>query len=749
MGPLVLLLLLAPGHGPPRLDFDAGVGSSIEGACPEVQEADTIPSDTYADEGTRALLERARAARSREEGGLESYEGVLRERFYVGFSGLTFRRERSLVQSERVARIRWSREGGRVIQWIGSRNEVPILGPGGSLAMDMGGREGRRGSINLQLRSGGEEGLSEETKSRLQESIRQNLNPLLFHYRPGDDRLVFGDDFALHPLADSAVAHYRYRPGDTLRIELPTEDRTVTLVEVRVEPREARFQLLAGSLWFDPETGALARASYRPSRPLDLEEDRDEDVPGILSPVQVDFDYFTVEYSLQDFQWWLPRRFSLDGEVRLGRLLRLPLVVEWSVGDYLINTEETLILGPEELPQGWVEEVGRLEPEEGPTESVRVIVPPLDSLWHSAALTGEMLGPSPIAFTDEEIDGLRGELEELIPGHDLFRPRTAWGLADRNLRYNRVEGLSIGASARLPLSSRYSLEPRIRVGLADQVLRGALSLHRGSEDDRLSLTVFRRLAHTADFGDPLSLGTSLSNLLFRNAHTHFYQATGGDLGLRKLGRRTRLTGRLFWEDQEAVQRETSFYLWRPFTGDTLPLNLPADEGRVMGVSGDLRWQLGTDPAQGVVSGLLRGEVGEGDFSYQRALATLAFSRPLVLGTALAVEVGAGAGWGELPIQKNFFLGGANTLRGYAGSFVRGESFWMARGELGTGISAVRLALFSDLGWAGPREGWKEGRALWSVGGGLSFLDGLVRLDLAWPKRHASGMRFYFYMDALF
>ncbi len=38
---------------------------------------------------------------------------------------------------------------------------------------------------------------------------------------------------------------------------------------------------------------------------------------------------------------------------------------------------------------------------------------------------------------------------------------------------------------------------------------------------------------------------------------------------------------------------------------------------------------------------------------------------------------------------------------------------------------------------------------WSVGGGLSFLDDLSRMDLAWPMRESSGVRFYLYTGALF
>ena len=85
---------------------------------------DTFPPDTYADPGARSLVEAARVARERDESEILSYEGLLRERLYIGFAGLTFRRERSLLERERVALYRWSREEGKSLQWMGLRQEV-------------------------------------------------------------------------------------------------------------------------------------------------------------------------------------------------------------------------------------------------------------------------------------------------------------------------------------------------------------------------------------------------------------------------------------------------------------------------------------------------------------------------------------------------------------------------------------------------------------------------------------------------
>lgn len=687
-------------------------------------------------------------ARTQEADGVESYEGLLRERVYLGLAGLRFRRERSLFQSERVARIRWDENEGRTIQWLGVKNEAPMFGEGAGVSWGRGEGEDGEGHVSLSLSDGAAD-VSEDEQHQLQAALLDNLNPLIFTYRPGDDRLAFGNRFALHPLADSAALHYRYRSGDTLRVALPGENRDITLIEIQVEPRRAAFELLAGSLWFDAESGDLVRAHYRPSRPYDLAVDEDEDVLGIFSPFRVDIEYLTVEYSLQESRWWMPRRFGVRGEVRAGRLLRAPLAVEWSVGEYLVNTEESLIPGEDALPPGWAAASGTWEDGEGRKEAVRVLAPPVDSLRNSSFLSGELLGPSLLAFSDDEIQDIRSDLEALMPAQEFFGSGLSYGLADRNVRYNRVEGLSIGASSELGIGRNTWLEPRVRFGLLDQEFRGSLALHRGVAGDRLSVTGYRRLAHTDDFGDPLSLGASLSNLVFRNGHSHFFNATGLEMSLQKHGGSVRSEVRAFWEDHSAVERETNFYLWEPLTSDTLPSVLAARPGSIFGVAGDVRWEAGDDARRGIASGLLRGELADGDFQYQRLLGTVAANRRLALGLTGAVEFGAGYSWGELPTQKDFFLGGANSLRGYSGSFVHGSSFWMARGELATALPLARIAVFSDLGWSGPSEEWSRGQALWSAGAGLSFLDGLVRMDAAWPIRQASGGRFYLYLDGLF
>jgi hypothetical protein len=75
---------------------------------------------------------------------------------------------------------------------------------------------------------------------------------------------------------------------------------------------------------------------------------------------------------------------------------------------------------------------------------------------------------------------------------------------------------------------------------------------------------------------------------------------------------------------------------------------------------------------------------------------------------------------------------------------------MSRLELGRGIAAARGVVFADLGWAGPRDLWSHpGRPMSGAGVGLSFMDGLVRADLARGIHPGKRFRFDLYVEARF
>jgi hypothetical protein len=56
---------------------------------------------------------------------------------------------------------------------------------------------------------------------------------------------------------------------------------------------------------------------------------------------------------------------------------------------------------------------------------------------------------------------------------------------------------------------------------------------------------------------------------------------------------------------------------------------------------------------------------------------------------------------------------------------------MMRAELGSSFVGARPVVFADLGWAGDRHDWSSRiHPMSGAGVGASFMDGLVRFDLA-------------------
>lgn len=706
-----------------------------------VGQARDVASDAFRDPAARELILKARAARERDVEGMLSYEGVLRERIYVGLTALRFRRERGLFEQERIARLRWSADGERAIHWLGARQAIPIVGA--DTRRDEVAAEGEMSKVGADVR--------DDLRRDLPHELLTDRDLPAFAFDPSDDRLAFGGDWALHPLSDTAEAHYRFASGDTLRIHLPP-DRDVVLHEVRVEPRRADFHLVAGSLWFDGETNSLVRASYRPARAFNLlidEPEDAEDVPAILQPVEAEISYVTVEYSLHELRFWLPRRFALEGEARMGRLVRIPLTVEWQVGEYEVNQASSQIPFAGPLPPGWSRSEQRVEDERGRVSYVTVVVPETRQLLTSPELSVDAPRRTPTAFTDDEVDALRSELQALIPTNRRFRPQAAWGLTQGLTRYNRVEGLSVGGKVDFSLSPTASAGVEARIGTGDREPNAALTLRKGPDDHQWSLSGYHRLAAADDWTDPFSFGNSVRNLLFGASVGDFYRATGASLGYGHTGRATRWQLSGFVEKQDSVTRTTAFAVADILRDHGMRPTRAAAPVTLQGARVSLRWFRGQDPNGLILTGQVLGEVATGDGEYQRGAVTVSASHPLFFGLAGAVEAGAGTLLGDVLPQREFLLGGYTTLRGFDESAVAGPAFWRARAEVASGFAGARVGLFADAGWAGSRSAFALDDPFASVGVGTSLLDGLIRLDLAHGIRRGDAWRLHLYFDGLF
>jgi hypothetical protein len=695
-------------------------------------EARPEPQDAYRDEATRALMELARQARAGIADGLTSYEGRMWEHLYLGVSGPSFRRERGIIEQERVSRIRWSADGEHIVRWEGARRDFPIAG------------------VTSEELGPAADGIVRDLSGDRSEAAQAQVPPPL-SYDPGSDRIAFGGEWALNPLADTAALHYRYRPGDTLSISLPGREERIVLAEVLVEPRRTDFRLLSASLWLDVATGALVRAGYRPARPFDLALDGPEDgdlPPGFLRPIRAEIRYVSVDHGLFDLRWWIPRRFTFEGEAQVAAFARFPIAVEWTLGVTAVNEESQLI--PDVMPEGWLVREARLGDEEDEDRPrVTVLIPTVEELVRSDEIGrgGPLSGP---VFSEEELRELRRTLDGLGTGDDWFQGSAlAWGSQEQLTRYNRVEGLSTGVASAVSFARRLELRGELRYGFSDREVGGELRLARGPEDRREEVAVFRRLTSSSEWSTAGSLGSSLAAVLWGGDHTPFHRAMGGEVLIRRVTRPLTQELRLFVERHEGAERTTHAHLTRLWRDRDFPENPESLGGDWGGAALRLRWETTEGPGRLQAFGSLQGEAAAGTTAYGRGWFSAGATVPLRGRRVMALEVGAGSSVGGLPPQRRFFPGGPGIFRGGAAGEVAGEAFWFATGELGSRVSGIGLVTFVDVLAVASRDRLGSERPSIAVGTGLSLLDGLFRLDLARTVQGGSGWRLLIYSDGLF
>ncbi|HVT39781.1 MAG TPA: hypothetical protein VHE78_12090, partial [Gemmatimonadaceae bacterium] len=312
-----------------------------------------------------------------------------------------------------------------------------------------------------------------------------------------------------------------------------------------------------------------------------------------------------------------------------------------------------------------------------------------------------------------------------------------------------VEGFATGLKIQSVLGEGFTAELGARASLADKQLNGDFTLSRSNGRSTIRATAYRRLDVVTDWGTPLGFGASLASLLYARDEGAYDRAWGAELAGTHPHLGT-LSWRLFAEQQWSADVHSR---WTVFGGgnDSRFLSNPhAQQARELGLALRVHSSAGLDPEGFRFLFDVRAEGAGGDFSYARGLFDAALSR--AIGRHLAGSVTASAGYssGIVPVQRLFYLGGSQTVRGQTALTTRGDAFWLARAELGSGGVRTRFVGFGDVGWAGDRHDFsRPGRPLSGAGIGSSFLDGLIRLDLARGLYPARQWRFDMYLDAKF
>jgi hypothetical protein len=374
--------------------------------------------------------------------------------------------------------------------------------------------------------------------------------------------------------------------------------------------------------------------------------------------------------------------------------------------------------------------------------------------------------PGDKIFDEGARDALLSALDmSLQPGWGPTRPTIRLAGSDM-LRYNRVEALSIGAKATSDLGLGYRASAQARIGIGDRVPNGEVMIERTNGRRTLQGAVFHRLAASnAEFGSPLSFGASLASLLYGRDEGFYYRTYGAEVGGTRTfgvsaigGGSGQYSWRLFGErqrgagDPRGVRNTWSFA--RAVNNDARFLtNIDADRVDLIGLELGGTRTFGVNPNgwRSVLGTRLEGATGTN--SYGRGLLDVGVSRPIA-STRLSITGMAGSSVGDVPAQRQFFIGGARTVRGQVAGTQQGNAFWLTRAELSTSARVMRPVLFTDIGWAGDRSNFgtptrigPTGRIQRGVGLGVSTLDGLFRVDLSRGIAPQRLWRLDFYLDA--
>jgi hypothetical protein len=722
----------------------------------------------YRDAPARALLLLARDARLRQDSSLASYDATTYQRISAGFGFAKFGRDRLAFRTEDATHVRWRRGVGAYVDVTGSRTVMPIAGKSGNVHMD--------GSIS----------------------------PI--PYYPGSETLWIGSSVArptvdendgiIHPLAEGAEAYYTYATGDSVTFRLP-DGKSIRLRELKVRPREPKWNLAVGSLWFDLSGGQLVRAAYRMSVPMDIEavakaDDSTEfkDVPlllrPLLFPMTAQISAIGVEYGLYQGRFWLPRVQIAEGGARVG-VIRVPFKLEQKYTYDHVNAGAPLPpivvdsnsrggigagihIGGEDPPRTArdsaraVRRAARLKCDsagnhayarerDGMPNPVFVTIP-CDStkLAHSPDLPPSIYETGDEAFSGADAAEMQALVSQALSmdAQAEFAPQLPTAAFDRP-RYNRIEGLSLGVRGDQVLGAGYSLHGAARLGVADREPNVELTGSRSDLRRTLSITAYNRLVSASDWGNPLSLGSSISAFLFARDEGFYYRTSGVELASAPdAGGESAFIWSLFAEQERTATQRTTFSVARSVYGTQFEPNFPAVRGTYVGARTRYLRTVGLDPQGFRLFSDARLEGAHGDTgSYGRAALDLTASHGIGNGAA-SVTLAGGSSVGVLPTQRFWFLGGTQTVRGQRPGVQAGNAFWMTRAELAYGVGALRPVVFGDLGWAGDRTKWRDiGQPASGVGVGTSLLDGLVRFDVARGIYPEKDWRVNAYLDARF
>ncbi len=764
----------------------------------------------FRDSLARDILNGARVARLQQDSALMSYDARGFQRISVGLGFGVLSRERLAYRREGATRVKWKRDVGAVVEVEGARAVTPIVADksGEGNINQSARRDILSGAIQLPDFPGSEQLWLGSDIAKTDIDPSSLIHPLAsgaeayYRYATGDSAeytLPDGKKFRLVEMLITPrepkwnlvvgsfwfdLANYRlvraiYRlavPLDVWTIELDEDDKGVgtALVRALINPMRGsvssitvEYGLYESRFWLPRIRTAEGYAQVSVARvPFELQQRYD--YLSVNGPVDIAAIPVTAAMAREDSVLMRDSLAALDDPAAKERATQITEKLAVRVSrDSQPSTEELRRRASEgdsaaraqlririDERRTAVCDTAASETRYSRTEnrSVRIMTTATcnDSLLvHSPHLPLSILAPADELFRIQDQDAM---LERLHMGlQSQFSPqvpRLKYGLGGGYLRYNRIEGLSPALEVQQQLGAGLSLSVLGRMGTADREFNGHFSIARDDGRRTMQLTGYRRLIAANDWGNPLGGGASFLALVFGVDEGFYYRGTGAEFVLSATNGNPFVEWKLYGERQRNAEVNAKFSIANALGDREFGSNIVAEEGDIFGSAARIQFSLGLNPDGFRILTTLKAENGIGDFSFGRAMFDATFSHGIMRKASMALTLSAGSSVGHLPVQRSFLLGGTQSVRGQRSGTLSGNAFWMSRIELGNASVAARRVLFADFGWAGSREDWKkQSRAISGVGLGWSFLDGLIRMDIARGIYPSKAWRFASYLEA--
>jgi hypothetical protein len=297
-----------------------------------------------------------------------------------------------------------------------------------------------------------------------------------------------------HPLSAAGLLAYDFALADSFSISLGSE--RINVYEVRVRPKVDTLPRVVGAVYIDQASKQVVRMTLTFTHAAFLDKAL-EDLSLVL------------ENRLVAGRFWLPSRQEVEIR-RTGEWLDYPargiIRGRWEIGDYKINQSPppALFAGPE-------------------------IVQAPPNVLAAHKWTGNILDslpPDVRAISEPDIQRVKDEARAIVRAQALKSAKAAT-LSGRRIedfvRFNRVEGLALGAGINKQVGAGWAATVRGRYGIDDKFGKGDVELSRATANGfSYRLFAMRDFRDVSDVAERSGVVNSLAAQEFASDYTDPY-----------------------------------------------------------------------------------------------------------------------------------------------------------------------------------------------------------------------------------